>query len=192
MVQSLSAPPSQYLNITEVLVKREVDRQLEHLPPRVLRFIKRTEVETYALNRLPALYASSTQGLKFQQQRAQREIGKQLETVVRQAIAAVQVDPLRASQPIIHPGNRDSEAVLQALRQLFDRPDMDWQGALQALKRVNKAQLQGQPVASESSSPSTHRQRWRPGTYGSEVAWRPKTPSAQTLGFDWDDPRYQR
>ena len=193
MVQSVSTPQDpQYLNITEVLVKREVDRQLEHLPPRVLRFIKRAEVETYALNRLPALYASSAQGLKFQQQRAQREIGNQLTTAVRQAIAAVQVDPLRASQPIAHCQSSEdgaSEAVLQTLRHLLDQPDMNWQGALRALNQVNKEQFKGQVP---EPTTATHRQRWRPGTYGKEVAWKPKHPTAQTLDFDWSDTRYQR
>lgn len=192
MVQSISTTQDpQYLNITEVLVKREVDRQLEHLPPRVLRFIKRAEVETYALNRLPALYASSAQGLKFQQQRAQREMGNQLKTAVRQGIAAVQVDPLRASQPITHFKSSEdgaSEAVLQTLRHLFDQPDMDWKGALQALKQVNKEHLKGQ--APEPTA-ATHRQRWRPGTYGKEVAWKPKHPTTETLDFDWSDVRYQ-
>jgi hypothetical protein len=193
MLQSVSTiPDPQYLNITEVLVKREVDRQLAHLPPRVLRFIKRAEVATYALNRLPALYASSAQGLKFQQQRAQREMGNQLKTAVRQGIAAVQVDPLRASQPITHFKSSEhgaSDAVLQTLRHLFDQPEMDWQGALRALKHVTKDQLKGQ--ASEPTT-ATHRQRWRPGTYGKEVAWQPKPPATQTLDFDWSDARYQR
>lgn len=46
----------------EDLVSEEVRRQLVLMSPRLTRYIKRVEVETYALNRLPPLYACSREG----------------------------------------------------------------------------------------------------------------------------------
>lgn len=51
-----------YHNVMEDLVSEEVRRQLVLMSPRLTRYIKRVEVETYALNRLPPLYACSREG----------------------------------------------------------------------------------------------------------------------------------
>ncbi|MDA0267225.1 MAG: late competence development ComFB family protein [Cyanobacteria bacterium] len=167
MVHAISVPaqtqPDQvYTNVMETLVADEVDRQLDKLPPRVLRFIKRAEVETYALNRLPALYASSTQGFTYQRKRAQREFKVQLAEAVRQALAAVQVDPLRLSNPLDVNANGDAQAVLEALKTTFNRPDLDWSTALQELKRLQNVSQDN--TASDQSRSNT---AWRPGTYSS-------------------------
>ena len=52
-------PKRAYINVMEMLVEEEVTKQIKGLPPRILKYLKQTEVETYALNRLPSLYASS-------------------------------------------------------------------------------------------------------------------------------------
>ena len=95
-------PPSQraYINVMESVVVDEVNRQLHHVPGRVRRYLNVEEIVTYALNRLPTLYASSEKGVKHQQQLAKHNLGRQVESAVRQGIAAVQVDPLRLSQPL--------------------------------------------------------------------------------------------
>jgi len=89
-----------YINVMEMLVAEEVSRQLASLPERVSKYVKRTEVETFALNRLPALYASSEKGLQHQYDRALHDYKPQIVSAVRQAFAAVQVDPIRLSQPL--------------------------------------------------------------------------------------------
>ncbi len=81
---------------------------MAQLSPRLTQYIKRVEVETFALNRLPTLYASSQEGWLHQHQRARTEYQGQIKIAVRQALAAVQRDPLRSSTPLF----QDPEEVL--------------------------------------------------------------------------------
>lgn len=89
-----------YHNVMEDLVAQEVKIQLATLAPRLCQYIKRFEVETYALNRLPPLYASSKEGWMQQLKRGRDEFYTPIKTAVRQAIAAVQRDLLRHSTPL--------------------------------------------------------------------------------------------
>ncbi|NJK37000.1 MAG: late competence development ComFB family protein [Oscillatoriales cyanobacterium RM2_1_1] len=85
----------------EDLVAEEVRNQMAQLSPRLTQYIKRGEVETYALNHLPTLYASSREGWLHQQKRGRVELHNQIKTSVRQALMAVQRDPLRSSTPLV-------------------------------------------------------------------------------------------
>ena len=49
---SKTAHPKLYVNVMELLVAEEVGRQLAGLPERVSKYVKRTEVETFALNQI--------------------------------------------------------------------------------------------------------------------------------------------
>ncbi|MEL7039500.1 MAG: late competence development ComFB family protein [Cyanobacteria bacterium J06592_8] len=97
---SVKQQSRKYHNIMEDLVAEEVRSQMSLLSPRLTQYIQRSEVETYALNRLPTLYASSHEGWVHQQKRARSEYLRQIKTAVRQALAAVQRDPLRSSTPL--------------------------------------------------------------------------------------------
>ncbi len=96
-----------YYNVMEDLVAEEVRGQLASLSPRLTQYIKQFEVETYALNRLPTLYACSREGWMHQQKRARKEFQGVVKTAVRQAIAAVQRDLLKSSTPLF----QDEEGV---------------------------------------------------------------------------------
>lgn len=176
-----------YVNVMELLVAEEVDRQLASLPERVSKYIKRTEVETFALNRLPALYASSEKGLKHQYDRALHDFKTQIFNAVRQAFAAVQVDPIRLSQPLKL--NQEEEAVLEALRDLLKDPDLTWKSALREIQRLQSRRRKGAPppppppssanrephtVSEPSEYDEHHNTAWRPGTYGSHISWKPR------------------
>lgn len=187
--ESRTAHQKLYINVMEMLVAEEVGRQLASLPERVSKYVKRLEVETFALNRLPALYASSEKGLQHQYDRALHDYKPQIVSAVRQAFAAVQVDPIRLSQPLQL--NQDEEAVLQALRELLHQPELTWKSALKEIQRIQRRR-QGSgsapplPKKSAASTTSTltsheaepdadhrHSTAWRPGTYGSRVSWKP-------------------
>ena len=75
-------------NVMEILVAEEVERQMKRFPSALLEYVKAVEVETYALNRLPPLYAASHEGLEYQKQRAIREFGDKIKTMVRHAFSA--------------------------------------------------------------------------------------------------------
>lgn len=184
--ESRAAHRKLYVNVMELLVAEEVDRQLASLPERVSKYIKRTEVETFALNRLPALYASSEKGLQHQYDRALHDFKSQIFNAVRQAFAAVQVDPIRLSQPLKL--NQEEEAVLQALRDLLRDPDLTWKSALREIQRLQQRRRKGNnapppppPSMGETRSPADaeleephHGTAWRPGTYGSHIGWKPR------------------
>lgn len=175
-----------YINVMEMLVTEEVSRQLASLPERVSKYVKRTEVETFALNRLPALYASSEKGLQHQYDRAIHDHKPQIVSAVRQAFAAVQVDPIRLSQPLKL--NEDEEAVLEALRELLQQPELTWQTALKEIQRIQRRrQSHAVPPSTNPATPASRtsgperdpdadfRQStaWRPGTYGTRLGWKP-------------------
>ena len=88
-------------NVMEDLVYEEIVRQLRHYPKNLAGYINNVEVATYALNRLPALYASSQNGQSQQIQKARKKYKDQVISAVRRAIAAVERDPLRVAAPIV-------------------------------------------------------------------------------------------
>ncbi|MFM7221319.1 MAG: late competence development ComFB family protein [Nodosilinea sp.] len=211
-------PKRSHINVMELLVAEEVDLQLQTLAPRVVKYLKPIEVETYALNRLPALYASSEKGWQHQYEKAKRELHHQIRTAVRQAIAAVQIDPLRSSEPLQFVANEDGAAqgALSTLRELLKQPDLTWDGIVSRLKGLlspssTTNRLTDLRMASPSaedysrtgdnaadqdtmtSSESNRSRHWRPGTYGSDLAWQKRhvVPNS-TNGFAWDDPRYSK
>lgn len=207
-------PRHAYTNVMELLVSEEVEKQVKTMQPRMLKYLKRVEVETYALNRLPSLYASSEKGWQLQYEKAKRELHNQIKSAVRQAFAAVQVDPIRSSEPLRNQQEDAATFALNALRDLLKQPDLNWDGAINRLRSV----LGRRPDQISTASPqeSSHRTRyrneapdmttadkaesehghyWRPGTYGSEVSWKKNhssTPSSSGAHFDWNDNRYSK
>jgi hypothetical protein len=104
-------------NVMEDLVYEEIVRQLRHYPKNLAGYINNVEVATYALNRLPALYASSQNGQSQQIQMARKKYKDQVISAVRRAIAAVERDPLRVSAPIVS----DLENHYDWVRPLVDK-----------------------------------------------------------------------
>lgn len=90
-----------YRNAIEPIVIQEVEQQLQNLSPNILRYINSAQIIAYALNRLPALYATSKEGWNAQQLRAQKQMKEQISLAVRQGLAAVQRDPLKISTPLL-------------------------------------------------------------------------------------------
>ncbi|MDJ0703617.1 MAG: late competence development ComFB family protein [Leptolyngbyaceae cyanobacterium MO_188.B28] len=172
-----------YKNVMEFLVAEEVDRQLSKLPPKLAMYIRSLEVETYALNRLPSLYASSERGWRYQRMKAEKEFQKNIATGVRQAFSAVQADPIRCSNPLSSSEkddsqeNEESQTALQEIRDLLQQPDLSWTGAVEEIKKLVK-----------EKNRSSRRAIWRPGTYGmNSIQSRP--PGRQE---DWNDPLYSQ
>lgn len=186
-----------YINVMELLVTEEVDRQLQKLPERVLKYVKRAEVETYALNRLPALYASSQRGLQHQRDHGARALKSEIFSAVRQALAAVQVDPIRLSTPIqMREDNPEAEAVLQFLRDWLKSPDLTWEMALYKLDQLRHRRKGGSSLPQTSprlasqdampSGPPLPPSSWRPGTYGHRMGWKSRN-RRPTTGDSFED-----
>ncbi len=130
-------------NVMELLVVEEVEKQLQSLPPKVSKFIKPSEVIAYALNRLPALYATSKHGWQKQFQRGKTELQPKIATAVRQAIIAVQQDPLRANEPLTFQQENVVLAALQKLRSLLQREDLSWADVADVVEQTLMDTLKG-------------------------------------------------
>jgi asparagine synthetase A len=132
-----------YQNVMELVVAKEINRQISRLPAKVAEFVDPIDVAAYALNRLPALYAASKQGKEKQEIRIQKDYQEQIKLTVKQAIAAVQRDPLRISAPLMDEIHGDYQKSIQALRELEDWlkkielltvQQIDWDNLLFAVK----------------------------------------------------------
>ncbi len=98
MIQTNSQ--NKYINIMEEMVAKEVNRKMRLLPQKLAKYIKRADVETYALNRLPPLYACSQEGWQFQTKKAEKDYKQTIALVVNRAFIAVQRDLLKKSTPL--------------------------------------------------------------------------------------------
>ncbi len=114
-------------NTMEILVSEELNRQLKLIPPRLAKYLNTHEIAAFALNRLPALYATSERGWRQQCVKGKRDYADQIKHAVRQGVAAVQKDPLRVETPLVPPSNQDAEKALAALRQVLQCEELTWQ-----------------------------------------------------------------
>ena len=165
-------------NVMEILVAEEVDRQLRRCPSTLLDYVKSVEVETYALNRLPPLYAASHEGLEYQKDRARRDYGSKIQTTVRQALVAVQQDPLRRSTPLVTEDDRTRHQRIMELAVQF--PTID--------------DLSQSPAAitPDDDNNRFHAARFRRSTPTGNASHRQsKNKAAHAAGGGWDgDYRY--
>ncbi|MEM8603033.1 MAG: late competence development ComFB family protein [Cyanobacteria bacterium P01_H01_bin.121] len=123
----------------ELLVAQEVDSQLQKVNSGLTQYLKREQVETYALNQLPAMYASSQVGLERQMQRARREYGAAISTAVRRGFVAVQQDPLKQFEPIEFVDEPTSQQALERLRHILNQHDITWDRLPEAVAHTLKA-----------------------------------------------------
>ena len=92
---------SSYKNVMEIIVDEEIDRQTQHFPAAKAQLLNRIELATYALNRLPPLYASSREGVDFQYERGKSELQGRVNSVVEKALAVIKEAPERESTPFL-------------------------------------------------------------------------------------------
>ena len=101
-------------NVMEELVTEEINKQLRRYPKKVAKFINQVEVFTYALNRLPPLYASSHKGLNRQKIRGKAELQIKITRTVREGIKQVQNDLIRISNPLTTELNAVEQELAEA------------------------------------------------------------------------------
>jgi Late competence development protein ComFB len=135
-----------YKNAMEVLVEEEVDRQIKALPSRSMSHSNRTELVAYALNQLPALYATSERGLDYQLQNGKAKFAPRIKQAVQRAIAAVSRDPIRTYAPLkLQHQSTQLRDVLHQLRLLLKNDEVDLENlplaVQQALERANQKAL---------------------------------------------------
>ncbi|AFZ44154.1 Late competence development protein ComFB [Halothece sp. PCC 7418] len=97
------------VNVMETLVAQEVEQQLKALPRASAECITKLDVITYALNRLPPLYAASKEGIAHQKEEAKQKHQQAIKSAVKRAITAVQRDPIRRGTRIQSPNDVSAE-----------------------------------------------------------------------------------
>ena len=161
-------PENDYINrnVMEILVSEEIDRQIARLPSNIKKFINPIEVATYALNRLPALYASSQQGFNKQKLKGRSDYSVKITQEVRKGFAAIQKDLLRSSTPLKaseeHDMDRDLQEATAALQELADylpEKDLTWKNIVKLVKPIlaelkedNEAEVKARKVRSRSTT----------------------------------------
>ena len=138
-------PENDYINrnVMELLVSEEIDRQMARLPNNIKKFINPIEVSTYALNRLPALYASSQQGYNQQKLKGRSEFSVKITQEVRKGFAAIQQDILRSSTPLVSENEveidksiKEAKSALQELADYLPEEDLTWKNIIRLVKPI--------------------------------------------------------
>ncbi|PSF31121.1 competence protein ComFB [Aphanothece hegewaldii CCALA 016] len=132
--------PQRYINVMEELVQEEINKQLKHYPHALVEYINQIEVATFALNRLPPLYASCEKGKNQQKILGQRKYKDQIKIAVRQGLAAVQRDPIRSSTPLISDYETAKTALIELQKmleenELTDYEKLTWENLVSVIKR---------------------------------------------------------
>jgi hypothetical protein len=134
-----------YENVMELLVQEEIERQIKQYPETLVKFINKVEVCTFALNRLPALYASCEKGKNMQKLIGQKEYREEIRKSVRQALAAIQRDPLRVSTPLVSDIDEEYHAAVTALKNLqslleeenlLDYQELTWENLVTVMRHA--------------------------------------------------------
>ncbi len=160
-------PENDYINrnVMEVLVADEIERQIVRLPNNIRKFVNVIEVATYALNRLPALYASSQQGFNKQKLKGRSQYSVKITQEVRKGFATIQQDLLRSSTPLLAENEAEinqsiveAKAALQELADYLPEKDLTWKNVvklvkplLAELKEQNPEEANARKVRSKSS-----------------------------------------
>lgn len=170
MKASVENIPQTYQNVMEVLVQEELEKQLKNCPETLVEYINKVEVATYALNRLPPLYASCEKGKNMQKVLGQKQYREEVKKTVRQALAAIQRDPLRVSIPLISEINEESHAANNALKNLqslleeqnlLDYQELSWDNLVSIIQHaLNKSAWTGVSIhPSSQDRQNTHKAR---------------------------------
>ncbi|MBO9999747.1 MAG: late competence development ComFB family protein [Cyanobacteria bacterium SID2] len=148
----------EYINVMEVLVAEEVENQLQDFSQTMLPYIRKADVATYALNRLPCLYASSKEGFERQKKLGIKKYSKQIEVAVRQALIAIQRDPIRRFTPLLSPEELEYQGALLQLVSSLPKHSNLRQEVARALRKAISIEKPPRAVSPRSSiSPKVRR-----------------------------------
>ncbi|MEI6331129.1 MAG: late competence development ComFB family protein [Pseudanabaena sp.] len=153
-------------NVLEDLVKQEVANQLVHMEAVLPRKVGADDVSAYVLNRLPAMYATTEQGVTWQTQKAKEQLSNQIEVTVIEALMTLSKTPRRLASPIpLVKFEEDCEQSIKELRNILQRDDITWR---------NIANLTEYALEQSKHGMIYWKQQWRMlGQIYSELALQP-------------------
>lgn len=195
-----------YKNVMELLVEEEVSRQYEALSPRIASYVNPTELVAYALNQLPALYATSEKGLEYQLRRGKEKYMAQIAQAVKRALAAVSRDPLRSSNPLQDQLSISTplREVLHQMRLLLRNDKVDWESLPNAVEQAltcaarsgmnwdSKRKSRSTSHSSVGKSPSSSDYPLNStSSFGTNnPGHNPRSSAGSVDSFGWDNPLY--
>jgi hypothetical protein len=136
----------------ETLVHEEIDRQLTEPGATYPQNFDRSDAIAYALNRLPALYATTEEGWERQMNRARRGLMDLITMATTWGINEAQRKYKPHETPLTEEHVRPpAERALEELRLLFDREDLSWD---------NLSAVVHDAVPPRSSAKSIHSTLW--------------------------------
>lgn len=122
-----------YKNVMETFVDEEIKDQMQKNKTlsQMSEYVNLLEVAAFALNRLPAYYASSLEGIERQRRRIkeQRELRQKIAFAVAQAFAAVGRDPIRRSTPIVAEQKdmiQEAKQTLSEVEDILPTMELSW------------------------------------------------------------------
>lgn len=132
------------INVLEDLTLKEVNLQLSSMDTILPRQVAMGDVCAYVLNRLPAMYATTKQGLLWQLQKVEQALLSQIKSLVNQALLTLGNTPSRFAEPIpcIMFEQECSQAISE-VRQLFHRDDISWRNIAALAEFALYHQLRG-------------------------------------------------
>ncbi|MCY7334360.1 MAG: late competence development ComFB family protein [Pseudanabaena sp. CAN_BIN31] len=140
-------------NVIEDLAIQEVKNQLTHMADVLPRKVGIDDVSAYVLNRLPAMYATTEQGVIWQTQKAKEQLSSQIEATVIQSLMTLSKTPRRLTDPIpLLKFEEECELATSQLRLTFQREDITWR---------NIASLAEYAIEHERQGMTYWRQQWR-------------------------------
>lgn len=131
-------PSRNYRNAMEPLVEQEVKRQISQLAPSAIRSVNPSDVVAYALNFLPALYATTQEGWTWQQARAKKELQGQISEAVCQGLMVVHQSPQRSESRLYSAEDSlfDAQKSLKELSLCLGAPNLTWGSLVPTVKRA--------------------------------------------------------
>jgi Late competence development protein ComFB len=113
-------------NVIEDLVLAEAKSQFTQLNLTLQQEIQLNDVITYALNRLPPMYATTQKGWAKLRNRAKSELKIQIGQAVKRSLVAVRRDKLREFSPLPDCELDQVTIALEQLQEILQRPDLTW------------------------------------------------------------------
>ncbi len=125
-----------FTNILENLVMAVAELQLKRMEPSAKERVTLNEVVAYSLNRLPAMYATSNQGLQQLRTRAKTEMAHQIVAIVRQAVLKVGDFPQRLLPPLtIEKYTKERHLNLSDLSHTLGI-ELTWQNVVETVENI--------------------------------------------------------
>jgi Late competence development protein ComFB len=116
-----------YINVLENLVMEATDRQMQRLNPEVAKILTVEEVSAYALNRLPAMYATSDLGYRQLRLRVKEELKTEVITKIREGILKMSQSPMRRFLPSpFEQFDQQQEEAIAEIKEYLKLAELDW------------------------------------------------------------------